>query len=129
MKIALLSAFYPYRGGIAQFSAMLYRALEKDHELKAYTFKRQYPNILFPGTTQVVTQDDDADPIEAFRVLDSVNPVSYGNKFAQLFNRWIPEMWIHLVPLLSERASGSILAGPERTALFYQPYPGCAKKW
>ena len=58
MKIALLSAFYPYRGGIAQFSAMLYRALEKNDEVKAFTFKRQYPNILFPGTSQFVKDDD-----------------------------------------------------------------------
>ena len=68
MKIALFSAFYPYRGGIAQFSAMLYRALEINHEVKAFTFKRQYPNILFPGSSQYVTEDDSADVIDAERV-------------------------------------------------------------
>lgn len=76
MRIALLSTFYPYRGGIAQFGAMLYRSLEKSHEVNAYTFKRQYPEFLFPGTSQYVTENDNADPICAERVLDSVNLLS-----------------------------------------------------
>jgi len=77
MKIALLSAFYPYRGGIAQFGAMLYRALEEDHEVKAYTFKRQYPKILFPGASQLVSEDDKADAIPAERILDTIQPLSF----------------------------------------------------
>jgi glycosyltransferase involved in cell wall biosynthesis len=77
MRIAYLSTFYPYRGGIAQFNASLYRALEKEHQVKAFTFTRQYPEILFPGKTQMVENDETADKIPAERVLDSVNPLSY----------------------------------------------------
>lgn len=77
MRIAYLSTFYPYRGGIAQFNASLYRALETEHSVKAYTFTRQYPGILFPGKTQLVENDETADPVPAARVLDSINPVSY----------------------------------------------------
>jgi len=77
MKIHLLSTFYPFRGGIAQFNALLYRQLEKYNEVKAITFKRQYPNVLFPGKTQFVTQDDIADPIPSVRWLDTINPISY----------------------------------------------------
>lgn len=77
MRIAILSPFYPYRGGIAQFSASLYRELEKEHEVKAFTFTRQYPSFLFPGKTQYVGSDDLVDKIEALRVLDSINPLSY----------------------------------------------------
>jgi glycosyltransferase involved in cell wall biosynthesis len=77
MKIVFLSTFYPFRGGIAQFNALLYRELEKEHDIEAVTFKRQYPGILFPGKTQYVTQEDSADPIPARRSLDSVNPFSY----------------------------------------------------
>ncbi len=93
MKISLLSAFYPYRGGIAQFSAMLYRALEKEHEVKAYTFQRQYPNFLFPGSSQYVTEDDDADPINAKRLLDTINPLSY-QKTAKAINMDAPDIFI-----------------------------------
>lgn len=77
MKIAMLSTFYPLRGGIAQFNALLYRELEKKYEVKAFTFKRQYPNALFPGETQYVTPEDDADEIPSVEILDTINPLSY----------------------------------------------------
>jgi len=77
MKISFLSTFYPYRGGIAQFNALLYRQLEKNHEVSAVTFKRQYPSLLFPGKTQFVSPEDKADAIPARRVLDTINPLTY----------------------------------------------------
>jgi glycosyltransferase involved in cell wall biosynthesis len=78
LDIAYLSVFYPYRGGIAQFNAALYRAFEElGHHQKAYTFTRQYPDILFPGSSQYVTSDDVADPIPAERVLDTMNPFNW----------------------------------------------------
>lgn len=93
MKIALLSTFYPYRGGIAQFSARLYRELETDNEVKAFTFKRQYPSFLFPGKTQFVESGDIADPIPAVRVLDSTNPLSF-SRTAREINRFEPDVLI-----------------------------------
>ncbi|MDR2804221.1 MAG: glycosyltransferase [Dysgonamonadaceae bacterium] len=76
MKIAILSPFYPYRGGIAQFSAMLYQALEKEHEVKAFSFLRLYPDFLFPGKTQLVKEEDTAIRIPAERKLDSIGLIS-----------------------------------------------------
>jgi hypothetical protein len=87
MKIAFLSTFYPYRGGIAQFNANLYEELAKEHQVKAFTFSRQYPSLLFPGKTQYVTERDNAKVIESIAVLDSINPFSYfssAKKIAQL---------------------------------------------
>lgn len=78
MKIAYLSTFYPFRGGIAQFNASLYRAFEENgHEIKAFTFTRQYPNLLFPGKSQYVTEKDKSDPIPSEAVLDTLNPVTF----------------------------------------------------
>lgn len=77
MRIAYLSAFYPFRGGIAQFNASLYRALEKNHQVKAFTFTRQYPDFLFPGKTQMVAAGDKADKIPSERMLNTMNPFSY----------------------------------------------------
>lgn len=94
MKIALFSAFYPFRGGIAQFSAMLFRALEQEHEVAAFTFKRQYPNFLFPGKTQYVESGDNVDRIPAQRILDTVNPISYG-RAARKINQAKPELFIN----------------------------------
>ncbi|MFM1894637.1 MAG: glycosyltransferase [Crocinitomicaceae bacterium] len=77
MKITILSTFYPFRGGIAQFNALLYRVLEKRHSVQAITFKRQYPQILFPGKTQYVTENDVAEAIPSKPWLDTINPWSY----------------------------------------------------
>lgn len=77
MKIAFLSPFYPYRGGIAQFGDSLYLALAKEHEVKAFTFTRQYPSLLFPGKTQYVSSEDVNRNIPVTRILDSINPLTY----------------------------------------------------
>lgn len=80
MRFAILSPIYPYRGGIAQFSGMLYSELVKEgHEVKAFNFKRLYPDILFPGKTQYVEEGDNAIRIDSVRLLDSINPISYFN--------------------------------------------------
>lgn len=76
-KIAFLSVFYPYRGGIAQFNNELYQALSPLATLQAYNFKRQYPSLLFPGKTQLVSAKDPNPGIDAPALLDSINPISY----------------------------------------------------
>jgi glycosyltransferase involved in cell wall biosynthesis len=102
MKIAYLSTFYPFRGGIAQFNASLYRAFEKDgHTVKAFTFTRQYPSFLFPGETQMVTGNDKEVQIPSERILDTLNPFSYyltAKKIQKFFpdillmKYWLPYM-------------------------------------
>jgi len=77
MKIAILSTFYPYRGGIAQFNGALYRAIEKKYEVKAFNFSLQYPKAIFPGKTQLVTKEDKVDEIPSVRVLNAMNPATY----------------------------------------------------
>lgn len=78
MRIAYLSTFYPFRGGIAQFNAAVYKALENlNHEVNAYTFTTQYPSFLFPGETQFVKENDNVEKIPAQRILSTVNPFSY----------------------------------------------------
>ena len=65
MRIAVLSSFYPLRGGISQFNAALLAELGKCHKVKAWNYRRQYPSFLFPGKTQYVTPEDEAVPVEA----------------------------------------------------------------
>lgn len=78
MNIAYLSTFYPLRGGIAQFNASLLHAFEDTgNSVNAFTFRRQYPQILFPGKSQYVGPDDPADPIQSQAILDTLNPVTY----------------------------------------------------
>ncbi len=111
MKIALLSTFYPFRGGIAQFNARLFRVLEKDHDVKAFTFTRQYPQLLFPGTTQLVTGDDNADPVPAVRLLDTINPLSFPGTIHSI-RAFQPEMLVtRLVMPFFAPSLGFVAAG------------------
>ena len=93
MKIALLSCFYPYRGGISQFNTYLYEELGKRNIVKAFNFTRQYPEILFPGKTQYVTQDDEAVPVESTSLLDTANPFSYIKTYKAI-KEWGPDVLI-----------------------------------
>lgn len=93
MKIAILSCFYPFRGGIAQFNANLFEELGKEHDVRAFNFTRQYPGLLFPGKTQYVTPEDTAVPIEAKALLDTADPFSWG-RTARAIRRWDPDVLI-----------------------------------
>ena len=93
MKIAILSCFYPYRGGISQFNACLYGELSKEHDVRAFNFKRQYPEFLFPGKTQFVTEDDEAVPVESTSLLDTANPLSYISTYREIRD-WEPDVLI-----------------------------------
>lgn len=77
MKIAYLSVFYPFRGGIAQSNTNLYRELAKKAEVQAFNFSRQYPGLLFPGQTQYVPESDRTVNFPTQRTLDSINPLTW----------------------------------------------------
>ena len=93
MRIAILSCFYPYRGGISQFNTSLFNELSKNHTVAAFNFKRQYPEFLFPGKTQFVTKEDHAVPIESIALLDTANPFSYYST-AKKIKEWAPDLLI-----------------------------------
>jgi len=100
MKIALISAAYPLRGGIAQHTGILYNKLrEQGHEVKVLTFKRQYPKLLFPGKTQMEISADDSVKIPTEPIIDSIGPLSWVQAFRRvrelgadlvLFRYWMP---------------------------------------
>ncbi|MCD8312609.1 MAG: glycosyltransferase [Bacteroidales bacterium] len=93
MKIAVLSCFYPFRGGISQFNACLFGELGREHDVRAFNFSRQYPGLLFPGKTQYVSEDDNAVRIESESLLDSINPFSWGRTFRAIA-AWGPDLVI-----------------------------------
>ncbi len=85
MRIALVGPVYPYRGGIAHYTTMLYKALqERDHEVLLISFKRQYPRCLFPGQSD---KDPSEHPLLAKGAqywIDSVNPLTWFVTFLRL---------------------------------------------
>jgi len=93
MKIAYLSTFYPFRGGIAQFNARLLKALSRYAEVTAFTFKRQYPSLLFPGKSQYVQEGDNPEKVNSIPLLDTINPFSYF-KTAKIIRKYNPDITI-----------------------------------
>lgn len=52
-KIIIIGPAYPLRGGLATFDERLARQfIAEGHETIIYTFSLQYPDLLFPGTSQ-----------------------------------------------------------------------------
>jgi len=76
MKIAILGLAYPFRGGIAHYTASLAGVLKKKHDVRIYSLAKQYPDLLFPGRTQY---DESENPYRhpAESVLEPLNPVSW----------------------------------------------------
>lgn len=102
MKIALIGPAYPYRGGIAHHSNMLVRYLRRHgHHVEVITFTRQYPALLFPGTSQEDTggAGEEALDVNSVRMVDSIAPVSWYQTASYLrkrhydlviFKFWLP---------------------------------------
>ena len=87
MRTAVLSSFYPFRGGIAQFNASLLEGLSREGAAKAFNFTTQYPDFLFPGKTQYVGPGDSAVKVDAEPVLSTVNPFTW-SKTARAVREW-----------------------------------------
>jgi len=82
-RIALLGPLHPWRGGLAQYLGLLGESLESHARVEAVTFTRQYPDFLFPGTSQF----DPAAPRPRFptvSMLDSIGPLSWRRTAAHL---------------------------------------------
>ena len=67
--------------------------LGKSHSVKAFTYSRQYPSILFPGKTQYVGPDDEAVKVDAEPLVDTINPFSW-RKAARKIMAWQPDVLI-----------------------------------
>jgi D-inositol-3-phosphate glycosyltransferase len=124
VKIVLIGPAYPYRGGIAHHTNMLYTYLRRHgHEVDVITFTRQYPRILYPGQTQeeVGQAGDVAEAIPSVRLIDSVNPltwwrtarrVSEGNYDLHVFRWWLPFFGFAfgtIARIVRRRRPGSVL--------------------
>lgn len=85
MKIVIVSPAYPLRGGIAHSAGLLYKELTKEHEVLLITFKRQYPNFLFPGKSQTESVEE-TDRIPSEIILDSINPFNWNLTAKRIIN-------------------------------------------
>jgi D-inositol-3-phosphate glycosyltransferase len=78
LKNIIVGPAYPLRGGIANFNEALCRAfLAQNEESEIYSFTLQYPEFLFPGTTQFETSGAGPTDIKITPILNSIQPFTW----------------------------------------------------
>lgn len=124
MKYVLIGPTYPYRGGISHYTILLCQHLRAAHEVKLYSFKRQYPALLFPGRTD---KDPSRSPLRADceYLLDPSNPLTWLETFrrikeeqpdALILQWWVPywaPAFASIAYLVRRFSSPSKLGGTE----------------
>jgi glycosyltransferase involved in cell wall biosynthesis len=77
MRIISLGPAYPYRGGPASFNDRLAQQFSAEgFDVEIFTFRLQYPKLLFPGKTQF-TDGPEPKNIKITRLLNSINPFNW----------------------------------------------------
>lgn len=100
-KIIIIGPAWPLRGGLASFDERLARQfISEGFETSIYTFSLQYPDFLFPGTTQYSSEPAPKD-ITIKACINSINPVNWiliGNEIREqkpdlvIVRYWLPLM-------------------------------------
>ena len=100
-KVVIIGPGYPLRGGLATFDQRLAREfILGGFDCPIYSFSLQYPDFLFPGTTQYST-DPPPEGLTILSRINSVNPLNWlsvGNELRRLrpdlivVRYWLPLM-------------------------------------
>jgi glycosyltransferase involved in cell wall biosynthesis len=100
-NILIVGPAHPLRGGIATFNEQLAKSLQQaGHQVEILSFSLQYPDFLFPGTSQFT--DEPAPPtLLISSKLNSIQPFNWfwvGNEYRKkpldivIFRFWLPFM-------------------------------------
>lgn len=77
MNIVVLGTANPYRGGIAAFNERMAGELQSQgHHVEIYNFSLQYPDFLFPGSSQYL-ETPHTDVVPTYRKVNSLNPLNW----------------------------------------------------
>ena len=101
-KVFIIGPAYPLRGGLASFDELFCEALNKQgHPCEIISYSLQYPNFLFPGSTQYHVNGTAPKNITIHTLINSVNPLSWFKTASFIKNQkpdfiifrfWIPFM-------------------------------------
>jgi glycosyltransferase involved in cell wall biosynthesis len=101
-KVFIIGPAFPLRGGLASFDELFCEALNKEgHQCEIISYSLQYPNFLFPGSTQYHVNGTAPKNITIHTLINSVNPLSWFKTASFIkkqkpdfiiFRFWIPFM-------------------------------------
>ena len=101
-KVFIIGPAFPLRGGLASFDELFCEALNKEgHQCEIISYSLQYPNFLFPGSTQYHVNGTAPINITIHTLIHSVNPLSWFKTASFIkkqkpdfiiFRFWIPFM-------------------------------------
>jgi D-inositol-3-phosphate glycosyltransferase len=81
MKVTIIGPAYPLRGGIAHHVFHLKKELsERGHSVQVISFRKLYPDLLFPGRTEFDTSAAKLDA-NSSAILTSLNPITWARAF------------------------------------------------
>lgn len=111
MKFVVIGPTFPFRGGISHYTTLLVKHLREQHDVSFFSYRRQYPKLLFPGN---VGADPSAatlyEPCE--RTIDTLNPLTWlatarrivAERPDILLLQWWTPFWIPLLLIVSRAA-------------------------
>ncbi len=126
-RVGLVAPYPPFRGGIAHFSARFHSSLQQvGVQVVGVSFSRQYPQWLFPGTSQYA--DHAIESFNAPPMVDSINPFSWKKAANYLISEGVDEVafmiwmpffapaYLRMVRILKKR-------GIKITAIVHNAFP------
>lgn len=118
-KIILIGPVYPYKGGIAHYTSLMYRELIKQSEVEMISYKMQYPKLLYKSEQK--DYSNDLFKVEGAKFLiNTANPLNI-IRIAFEIKRKNPDMvivqWWHPYFAPCYTLMGAILG--KRIKLFY----------
>ena len=100
-KVIIIGPAHPLRGGLATFNQRLAKEfIQSGHDCSIYSFSLQYPDFIFPGTTQYTTETA-PEGLTIHTVINSINPLNWikvGNRLKKekpdiiVVRFWLPLM-------------------------------------
>jgi glycosyltransferase involved in cell wall biosynthesis len=111
LRVTVVGSAPPLRGGIAHYTTALVRALRRRHTVQVVGLRRQYPRLLFPGTTET-DQSGVRIELRSDAVVDPLSPWSWP-AVAKAIRAFAPDV---IVLAWWQPALGAVLATFTRLA-------------
>jgi glycosyltransferase involved in cell wall biosynthesis len=133
VRFALVGPVHPYRGGIAHYTALLASALAERHDVRVFSFRRQYPRWLYPGESDrdtsshplAVPAQFDLDPLLPWTWRATAQSIQRFQPHLAVVQWWVP-FW---APSLGSLARLLARGGTPATFVCHNVIPHEPRPW